>query len=504
MEYPDLDTYQLDKQHKKGKLHAIERILSLVDHGSFREIGSGIRNQSEAFGLKKGCAAYDGVITGYGRIDGRPVVIYAQDFTVLAGTLGYKHGEKIAHAICLAIENRCPLIGINDSGGARIQEGVDALAGYGDIFYYNTLASGYIPQISIIAGNCAGGAAYSPGITDFVFMVENISNMYITGPKVVETVLHQKVSVREFGSAGMHQEKSGVIHFSEKNEEDCYRQVKKLLSLIPHYYGENPTGQMGFHENTDRHRTVSELLPKRRTAVYDMRKVIEALADEASFLEVEKGFASNILVGFGRLKGKSVGFVANQPFCMGGVLDVDSSVKAARFVRYCDCFDIPIVTLVDVPGFMPGVQQEERGIIRHGAKLLYAYAESTVSKVTVILRRAYGGAYIAMGSKHIGIDFVYAWPGAEIAVMGEEPAVEILFHKELDGLDKEERQQRFGQLSSQYCNDVMNADRAVEQGYVDEILSPEDTRERIWSDLNFLQNKRKVCHVEKKHGNIPL
>lgn len=503
--------YELEKQHKKGKLHAIERIEALVDEGSFREFGSGIRNQTEAFGLKKGCAAYDGVITGYGSIDGKAVVIYAQDFTVLAGTLGNKHGEKIAHAIRLAIENRCPIIGINDSGGARIQEGVDALAGYGDIFYYNTLASGYIPQISIIAGNCAGGAAYSPGITDFVFMVENISNMYITGPRVVETVLHQKVEPKEFGSAGMHQHKSGVIHFSEKDEKSCYEQVRKLLSLIPHFYGENQINNRAvLQENRDRKillqesDRISHILPERRAAVYDMGQVVAEIADKDSFLEVEKGFAPNILIGFGRIKGETVGFVANQPQHMGGVLDVDSSVKAARFVRYCDCYDIPVVTLVDVPGFMPGTEQEEKGIIRHGAKLLYAYSESTVPKVTVILRRAYGGAYIAMGSKHIGTDFVYAWPGAEIAVMGEEAAVEILFHRELSQLAGDEKEKRLRELIAHYRSEVMNAGRAVEQGYVDEIISPEETRERISSDLSFLKQKRKVCHVVKKHGNIPL
>ena len=498
-------SYEVEKQHKKGKLHAIERIAQLADPGSFHEFGSGIRNQTEAFGLKKGSAAYDGVITGYARINGRSVVLYAQDFTVLAGTLGQMHGKKIAHAIRMAIENRCPVIGINDSGGARIQEGVDALAGYGDIFYYNTLASGYIPQISIIAGNCAGGAAYSPGITDFVFMVEGISNMYITGPRVVEAVLHQKVAQGDFGGAPMHSRKSGVVHRSCEKESQCYEQVKRLLSLIPHYYGDRaPLQEAPEQEGSFSGSRVAELLPERRASVYNMRDVIREVVDPDTFFEIQEKFAENIIVGFGKLQGRTIGVVANQPYHMGGILDVDSSVKAARFVRYCDSFDIPLITLVDVPGFMPGLDQEEKGIIRHGAKLLYAYSESTVPKITVILRRAYGGAYIAMASKHLGADFVYAWQGAEIAVMGEEPAVEILFRRELSALEGAEKLERFRELSQAYRRQVMNADTAVQQGYVDEILAPEETRSRIISDLRFLEQKRKLTDVKKKHGNLPL
>lgn len=507
MEEQQTENYQIEKQHKNGKLHAIERIYALLDEGSFREIGSGIRNETEGFGLKKGSAAYDGVITGYGMIDGCRVVIYAQDFTVMAGTLGKKHGEKIAHAIRLAIENRCPIIGINDSGGARIQEGVDALAGYGDIFYYNTLASGFIPQISIIAGNCAGGAAYSPGITDFVFMVEDISNMYITGSRVIESVFHQKLSAGELGSARMHREKSGTIHFSCKTESDCFGQVKKLLSLIPHCYGEVPQITENTEErggNIEGVSGIGEILPARRECVYDVRKIIALLADEDSFLEIQKEFAPNIVIGLGRIQGRTVAFVANQPYHMGGVLDVYSSVKAARFIRYCDCFDIPVITLTDVPGFMPGLEQEEKGMIRHGAKLLYAYGESTVPKITVILRRAYGGAYIAMGSKHLGTDFVYAWPGAEIAVMGEEPAIEILYRRELSRLEGEEKEKRFRELTEQYREEVMNAVKAVEHGYIDEILKPEETRQRIIDDLRFLGNKQKSGRIIKKHGNIPV
>lgn len=498
------DHYQIEKQHKIGKLHAIERINTILDKDSFREIGSGIRNEAEAFGLKKGSIPYDGVITGYGTIDGRRVVIYAQDFTVMAGTLGKKHGEKIAHALQLAIENRCPVIGINDSGGARIQEGVDALAGYGDIFYENVKASGYIPQISIIAGNCAGGAAYSPGITDFVFMVEEISSMYITGPRVIESVFHQKISGAELGSPQMHREKSGTIHFCCKTEQDCYQKVRQLLSLIPHFYGDFCAVNRNLPDLQDEKSQIGQILPKRREAVYDMKKVIGELADKDSFLEVQKEFARNIVIGFGKISGQTVAFVANQPYCMGGVLDVDSSVKAARFIRYCDCFDIPIVTLTDVPGFMPGIDQEEKGMIRHGAKLLYAYGESTVPKITVILRRAYGGAYIAMGSKHLGSDFVYAWPDAEIAVMGEAPAIEILYRKSLAGFEGEEKQKKTEELTEKYKLEVMNAKRAVEQGYIDEIITPEETRKRIQEDLQFLCEKKTGSPVTKKHGNIPL
>lgn len=497
-------SYQLEKQHKKGKLHAIERIYALVDQGSFQEIGSGIRNQAEAFGLTKGTIEYDGVITGYGKINGKKAVIYAQDFTVLAGTLGNKHGEKIVHAIRMAIENRCPLIGINDSGGARIQEGVGALAGYGDIFYYNTLASGYIPQISIIAGNCAGGAAYSPGITDFVFMVEDISTMYITGPRVVEAALHQKISAKEFGSAKMHAQKSGTVHFTCRDEAVCFEKVKRLLDLIPHCYGAERQLIKGGEGAGQLLGTVAQVLPQRRTAVYDMERIVDGIVDKDTFLPVEEQFAPNILTGFGRMEGQTVGIVANQPLQLGGVLDAESSVKAARFVRYCDSFEIPLVTLVDVPGFMPGLEQEEAGIIRHGAKLLYAYAESTVPKVTVILRRAYGGAYIAMGSKHTGTDFVYAWPEAEIAVMGEGSAVEILFSRELQGMTGQEKQAYVHELTERYRREVMNTQAAVEQGYVDEILLPQETRERICRDLEFLRDKKRASIIARKHGNIPL
>lgn len=491
-----------------GKLPVRDKIQMLADPGSFREFGREIKSRIEAFGTEESIWKSSGVITGYGTVGGRRVVIYAQDASVMAGTLGKKQGEKIAHAIRMAIDNRCPLIGIHDSGGARIQEGVDALAGYGEIFYYQTLASGYIPQISVIAGNCAGGAAYSPGLTDFVFMVKATGNMFVTGPRVVETVLHQKVKAEEFGGSKMHGKKSGVVQFSCEDEQSCYCQVRELLGMIPHFYGDvsrnSRTEEKDSAWEGEAAEKIKEILPSRKTAVYQMQQVISCLVDRGEFLECGKEFASSILTGFGKIEGTCVGIVANQPYNMGGVLDVDSSVKAARFIRYCDCYDIPLVTLVDVPGFMPGESQEERGIIRHGAKLLYAYAESTVPKITVILRRAYGGAYIAMGSRHLGSDFVYAWPDAEIAVMGEEAAVEILCGKKLKRLDEKESREEFRKLTGQYRSQVMNTRTALAQGYVDGILRPSQTREQICSDLRMLREKCRRSVVTKKHGNIPL
>lgn len=496
------------EKRRVGKLFAREKILALVDSGSFREIGKEIKSRIDAFGTEESVWRASGVITGYGTVGGRRVVIYAQDSSVMAGTLGKKQGEKIVHAIRLAIDNRCPLIGILDSGGARIQEGVDALAGYGEVFYYQTLASGYIPQISVIAGNCAGGAAYSPGLTDFVFMVKTTGSMFVTGPRVVETVLHQKVKADEFGGAKMHGKRSGVAQFSCEDEQDCYRQVRELLGMIPHFYGDVSRGCRSEAKDHTWEEAAAEkierILPSRKTAVYQMQQVITCLVDQGKFLECGKEFAPSILTGFGKIEGICVGIVANQPYNMGGVLDVDSSVKAARFIRYCDCYDIPVITLVDVPGFMPGESQEERGIIRHGAKLLYAYAESTVPKITVILRRAYGGAYIAMGSRHLGSDFVYAWPDAEIAVMGEEAAVEILCGKKLKLLDEKASREQLRKLTGQYRSQVMNTRTALAQGYVDAILSPSQTRDRICSDLRMLQDKYRRPVVTKKHGNIPL
>lgn len=499
--------YQLEKQHAKGKLHAIERITSLLDHNSFREIQSGVTNLEETFGIKPGQFPYDGVITGYGSIGGRKVFIYSEDFTVIGGTLGKQHGFKIANVIKLAIKNRCPIIGINDSGGARIQEGVNALAGYGEIFYYNTLASGYIPQISIIAGNCAGGAVYSPGITDFIFVIDNISQMYVTGPKVIKSVTNEDITAEELGGANVHAQRSGVAHFYCKNEQTCYKKVRKLLDTIPQYYGEPKTDMPDFavyETNAVFQYEMNNIIPAERNRAYNIKDVIKLLSDPNSFIEVMRDFAKNIVVGFAKIKGITVGYVANQPNYAAGALDCDASDKGARFIRYCDAYDIPIITLTDVPGFLPGSGQERKGIIRHGAKLLYAYSEATTTKLNVILRKAYGGAYIAMCSKHLRADFVYAWPNAEIAVMGAEGAVDILFAKEMKKLGADECARFRDEKIAEYNKDFMSARVASMQGYVDEVIKPEATRERLYADLLMLSGKKDIVSVEKKHGNIPL
>lgn len=499
--------YQLEKQHAKGKLHAIERITSLLDHNSFREIQSGVTNLEETFGIKPGQFPYDGVITGYGSIGGRKVFIYSEDFTVIGGTLGKQHGFKIANVIKLAIKNRCPIIGINDSGGARIQEGVNALAGYGEIFYYNTLASGYIPQISIIAGNCAGGAVYSPGITDFIFVIDNISQMYVTGPKVIKSVTNEDITAGELGGANVHAQRSGVAHFYCKNEQTCYKKVRKLLDTIPQYYGEPKKDMPDFavyETNAVFQYEMNNIIPAERNRAYNIKDVIKLLSDPNSFIEVMRDFAKNIVVGFAKIKGITVGYVANQPNYAAGALDCDASDKGARFIRYCDAYDIPIITLTDVPGFLPGSGQERKGIIRHGAKLLYAYSEATTTKLNVILRKAYGGAYIAMCSKHLRADFVYAWPNAEIAVMGAEGAVDILFAKEMKKLGADECARFRDEKIAEYNKDFMSARVASMQGYVDEVIKPEATRERLYADLLMLSGKKDIVSVEKKHGNIPL
>ena len=410
-------TYDLEKQHSKGKLHAIERINTLCDKGSFFEIYAEARHTCTSFGMDKKEIPYDGVITGFGKINGKKVAVYAQDFTVQGGSLGKVHGEKIAELINKAIDARCPVIGINDSGGARIQEGVDSLCGYGDLFYQNVRASGSVPQISIIAGPCAGGAVYSPGITDFIFAVDGISNLFITGPKVVKSVMFMDISAEDLGGASIHSQKSGVAHFRCPNEKDCYEKVRKLLDYIPHYYGEKLVAEAKYHfDEKKKAKQIESVLPERSTQGYDMREVINCVTDDDSFYEVSEEFAPNAVIGFAKVEGKSVGIVANNPAGLGGILNCDASDKIARFVRYCDSFDIPLVTFVDVPGFIPGPQEEQKGIIRHGAKVIYAYSEASVPKVTLITRKAYGGAYIAMCSKHLGADFVYAWPKAEIAV----------------------------------------------------------------------------------------
>jgi methylmalonyl-CoA decarboxylase subunit alpha len=497
------DKYKLQKQHDKGKLHAIERITMVLDKDTFKEIGSKVTNHKSALGLREDTLAYDGVITGYGFVKGQKVYIYSQDFTVMGGTLGNEHGKKIAHVIELAIKSKCPVIGINDSGGARIQEGVNSLAGYGDIFYMNTLASGFIPQISIIAGPCAGGAVYSPGITDFIFTIDDVSNMFVTGPKVIKSVTNETVTAEELGSARVHSTTSGVAHFRYESEEKCYEGVRNLIDMLPQYYGDKRTFKQESYINKNQ-KLLDSILPERMTQAYDMRNVISELFDKDSFMEVQSEFAQNIVVGFAKLSNITVGVIGSQPSYAAGVLDCDASDKGARFIRFCDSYNIPLITLVDVPGFMPGVNQEMKGIIRHGAKLLYAYSEATTIKLTVVLRKAYGGAYIAMCSKHLHADYVYAWPSAEIAVMGAEGAVEIIHSKELKSIPKGQIGQFISEKATEYRESCMNGELAAKYGYVDEIIEPSETRERLYSDLIMLRGKSELTVVRKKHGNIPL
>ena len=494
--------YCLEKQHAKGKLHAIERINKLCDKGSFVEIYSGVKHNCTSFGMEKKDIPYDGVITGFGEINGKKVAVYAQDFTVQGGSLGHMHGEKIAELIDKAIQYRCPVIGINDSGGARIQEGVDSLCGYGDLFYQNVRASGSVPQISIIAGPCAGGAVYSPGITDFIFAVDKISQLFITGPKVVKSVMFMDISAEDLGGASIHSQKSGVAHFRAENEESCYEQVRRLLDYIPHYYGEEIVQNPDFKfDQKAKAEHIQTILPDNPQKGYDMRDVINDVLDDGTFYETSKEFAINALTGFGKIEGRTVGIIGNNPAGMGGVLDCDASDKIARHVRYCDAFNIPLVNFVDVPGFIPGPQEEQKGIIRHGAKVIYAYSEASVPKVTLITRKAYGGAYIAMCSKHLGADFVYAWPTSEIAVMGSSGAVGILYAKEMKDPSKA---QEVAEKKAQYEKEIMTPTIAAKRGYVTEVIYPMLTRQYIARSLDFLRNKKATDIAPKKHGNIPL
>lgn len=494
--------YKIEKQHEKGKLHAIERINALCDKDSFMEIYSGVRHNCTSFGMETKDIPYDGVITGFGKINGRKVAVYAQDFTVQGGSLGLMHGKKIAELIEMAVANRCPVIGVNDSGGARIQEGVDALCGYGDLFYQNVRASGSVPQISIVAGPCAGGAVYSPGITDFIFAVDKISQLFITGPKVVKSVMFMDISAEDLGGAAIHSKKSGVAHFRCEGEQDCYDKVRRLLDYIPHYYGDELVKAAKYHfDEKKKAKDIDAVLPENSRQGYDIRNVINDVTDDDSFFETSKEFAINCVTGFAKVEGRSVGVVANNPSGLGGVLDCDASDKIARFVRYCDSFNIPLLTFVDVPGFIPGPQEEQKGIIRHGAKVIYAYSEASVPKITIITRKAYGGAYIAMCSKHLGADFVYAWPKAEIAVMGAEGAIGILYAKELKDPAKA---QEVAQKSEEYKTEIMTPKIAAKRGYVSEVIEPNQTRERIVKSLEFLENKTSVDKPLKKHGNIPL
>ncbi len=494
--------YNIQKQHDKGKLHAIERINALCDKDSFYEIFSAARHNCTSFGMDKKEIPYDGVITGFGKINGKKVAVYAQDFTVQGGSLGKVHGQKIAQLMEMAIDARCPVIGLNDSGGARIQEGVDALCGYGELFFQNVRASGAVPQISIIAGPCAGGAVYSPGITDFIFAVDEISQLFITGPKVVKSVLSMDITAEDLGGAAIHSQKSGVAHFRSATESECYEQVRKLLDYIPHYYGEEIIADAKFkYDARKKEKKITEVLPEESKKGHDIREVIDCVVDDDTFFEVMGEFAPMSVVGFAKIEGKSVGIIANNPAVWGGLLNCDSSDKIARFVRYCDSYNIPLVTFVDVPGFLPGPDEEQKGIIRHGAKVIYAYSEATVPKVTVITRKAYGGAYIAMCSKHLGADFVYAWPKAEIAVMGAEGALGILYAKEM----KDPAQAALvAQKSQEYKDTIMTPVIAAQRDYISEIINPEETRDRVARSLEFLSDKSKVSAPAKKHGNIPL
>ncbi|GAB3988836.1 acyl-CoA carboxylase subunit beta [Spirosoma daeguense] len=491
---------RIDAQHAKGKLTARERIALLVDEGSFEEIGKFVMHRTRDFGLDKEHYLGDGVVTGYGTVEGRLVYVFAQDFTVFGGALSETHAEKICKLMDLAMQNGAPLIGLNDSGGARIQEGVLSLAGYADIFYRNTKASGVIPQLSAVMGPCAGGAVYSPAITDFIFMVENTSYMFVTGPNVVKTVTHETVTAEELGGASTHSTKSGVTHFACENELACIQSLKQLLSYIPQNCEDEPP--MMAYESSDEIRTkLSSVIPENPNQPYDMREVIDELVDAGSFMEVHKNFAENIVVGFARIAGRSIGVVGNQPAVLAGVLDINASTKAARFVRFCDCFNVPLLVLEDVPGFLPGTDQEWNGIITNGAKLLYAFCEATVPRVTVITRKAYGGAYDVMNSKHIGADLNYAWPTAEIAVMGASGAAEIIFKREI--AEAEDPQAKLQEKVLEYTEKFANPYRAAHRGYIDEVIMPEQTRQKLIRAFQMLENKV-ASMPKKKHGNIPL
>ncbi|MGI9197261.1 MAG: acyl-CoA carboxylase subunit beta [Candidatus Nanopelagicales bacterium] len=493
----------VDKQHAKGKLTAMERIEALLDPGSFQQMDGLARHRSSAFGLEKNRPYGDGVVTGYGTIDGRPVCVFAQDFTVFGGSLGEVFGEKIVKVMDLALKTGCPVIGINDSGGARIQEGVVSLGLYGEIFYRNVQASGVIPQISLIMGPCAGGAVYSPAITDFIVMVDKTSHMFITGPDVIKTVTGEDVEFEELGGARTHNSKSGVAHYMAADESDAFDYVRALLSYLPSNNLDEPPvyDSEADLEISDHDRELDSLIPDSPNQPYDMHRVIEHVLDDDEFLEVQPLFAPNIICGYGRVEGRPVGVVGNQPMQFAGTLDIDASEKAARFVRTCDAFNIPVLTFVDVPGFLPGTDQEWDGIIRRGAKLIYAYAEATVPLVTVITRKAYGGAYDVMGSKHLGADINLAWPTAQIAVMGAQGAVNILYRNEIaNAADPEAERAR---LIEEYEATLANPYVAAERGYVDRVIFPHETRPMVVRALRALRTKR-ASRPPKKHGNIPL
>jgi acetyl-CoA carboxylase carboxyltransferase component len=489
----------IGKQVAMGKKTARERIKAILDENSFHEYDLFVEHTGRDFDMEKKVLHGDGVIIGTGTMFNQPVAIYAQDFTVAGGSLGLMHARKITKIMDHALKMRVPLIGINDSGGARIQEGVNSLAGYGEIFYRNTNASGVIPQISVILGPCAGGAVYSPALTDFVFVVENISKMFITGPGVIKTVLGEEISMEELGGALVHSEITGNAHFYAKSEDECFEQIKKLITFIP---WNNSQKALRFPpQEPTLKKSIEEIVPVDPQLPYDIRDIIRSITDSSDFFEIMELFARNIVIGFGRINGNTVGFVANQPMFLAGVLDCDSSDKAARFIRYCDAFNIPIVTLEDMPGYLPGVDQEHAGVIRHGAKLLYAYSEATVPKVTVIIRKAYGGGYIAMNSRHLGADFVFAWPTAEIAVMGPEGAANIVFKKEIEEAENpaEMRKQKIQEYKEKFANPFV----AASKGYIDEVIEPLETRARLIHSLEISASK--VDHrPAKKHGIPPF
>lgn len=489
----------IEKQLAMGKLTARERILSILDKDSFHEYDLFVEHEARDFNMDKKILHGDGVIIGTGTIYGSPVCVFAQDFTVAGGSLGFMHARKITKIMDHAMKMRTPLIGINDSGGARIQEGVNSLAGYGEIFYRNTLSSGVIPQISVILGPCAGGAVYSPALTDFVFVVDKISKMFITGPEVIKTVLGEEISMEDLGGARVHSEITGNAHFFAESEAECFEQIKKLITFIP--WNNSQKAKAFPPKKPKKEFNIEEIVPGDPKQPYDVRDVIRSVSDDSDFLEIQEFWAANVVIGFGRMNGETVGFVANQPDVLAGVLDVDSSDKAARFIRYCDSFNIPIITLVDLPGYLPGVDQEHAGVIRHGAKLLYAYSEATVPKVTVILRKAYGGGYIAMNSSHLRADFVFAWPGAEIAVMGPEGAANIIFRKDIMGAEDPEKMRK--QKVREYKEKFANPYVAAAKGYIDSVIEPQETRKMLVHAIEVSINKS-VNKPKKKHGIPPF
>lgn len=492
---------KIQLQHQKGKLTARERIQLLVDEGSFNEIDMFVKHRTSDFGLDKQKIIGDGVVTGFAKINARDVALYSQDFTVFGGSLSETNAKKICKIMDMALKLGIPVIGLNDSGGARIQEGVSSLGGYADIFLRNTLASGVIPQISAILGPCAGGAVYSPAITDFIFMVKNTSHMFVTGPNVVKTVTHEEVSFEDLGGAETHATKSGVAHFVFNSEIEILENIRKLFDYLPLNWKETPPEKKFDFDQNFIDESLDEIIPDNPNKPYDMKLIIEKLLDEGEFLEVQENYAQNIIVGFGRVAGQTVGVIANQPAILAGVLDINASVKGARFIRFCDAFNIPLLVLEDVPGFLPGTEQEWNGIIRHGSKLLFAFCEATVPKVTVIIRKAYGGAYDVMNSKHIRGDFNFAWPSAEIAVMGPKGAVEIIFKKEIS--NAENKEEKLNEVLNDYVEKFTNPYIAAERGFVDEVIIPRETRLKIIQAFQLLKTKVDT-NPKKKHCNIPL